>query len=111
GSARVDIGAGSFGGRGVIWKAGLQQAQEHPLRGVGAGAFPAAIAPTLGHRWSAHETFLTVLVEEGIIGIVLLLAIAVGAAKRLQQVPAVQRRLWIVILSALAVGSLSTSLD
>ncbi len=59
-STPADIEAGYFGGRGAIWIAGLEVAGEHPLAGVGAGAYghdPAAsaIPPTTAiDRPAAH---------------------------------------------------------
>jgi len=111
GSTRAEIADGQFGGRGAIWKSGLQLVQEHPLAGVGAGAFKAAVEPMLHHRWSSHETFLSILVEEGIIGLLLFLAM-VGAVMNLPpDLPTLERRLSIVLLAVLAVGSLSAAWD
>src|SRR5256885_13759366 len=76
---RADVGAGHFGGRGAIWMAGLEVAQEHPVAGVGAGAYGAAVEPTLFFGWGAHSVPLAILVENGIVGLLLLLgAVAAG---------------------------------
>src|SRR5256885_15586236 len=78
---RADVGAGHFGGRGAIWMAGLEVAQEHPIAGVGAGAYGAAVEPTLFFGWGAHSVPLAILVENGIVGLLLLLG-AGAAGKR-----------------------------
>jgi O-antigen ligase len=108
GSTRADMAAGYFGGRGAIWKAGLQLVHEHPIAGAGAGTFAAGVAPILGgHSRASHDAFLSILVEEGIVGLCLFLAIGATATKPLRHLPAPQRRFSIVLLAALAVGSLA----
>lgn len=110
GSTRADIEAGYFGGRIFIWMAGLEVAREHPLAGVGAGTFATAVAPTLQHATSSHQTFLEILVEQGVVGFLLFLAMVGAAIAFLPRLPPLQRRLWIVLLASLAVGSLSLHL-
>jgi O-antigen ligase len=110
-STRADIAAGYFGGRGAIWLAGLEVAREHPLAGVGAGGFEAAVAPTLHQEMSSHQTFLTILVENGLVGFFLALAMVAAAMTPLRDLLPLQRRLWIVLLAVLAVGCMSLALD
>jgi len=114
-STRADIESGYFGGRGVIWQSGLDIVAERPFAGVGAGAFGAAVAPTLGEARSSHQTFLAVQVEEGIVGLSLFLAMAlalVGATMTsLPRLPRLQRNLAIFLLGVLAAGSLSAAWD
>src|SRR5207244_11972169 len=76
---RADIDAGYFGGRGAIWTAGLEVAQEHPIAGVGAGAYGAAVEPTLFIGWGARSVPIATLVENGSVVLLLLLG-AVAAA-------------------------------
>ncbi len=106
-----DMAAGSFGGRGVIWKSGLQVVQEHPLVGVGAGAFGAAVEPMLRTPWTAHTTFLAILAEEGVVGLVLFLAMVATTVTPLARLPNLQMKLAVVLLAVLAVGSLSIAWD
>jgi O-antigen ligase len=109
-STRADIEAGYFGGRIYIWLAGLEVAREHPLAGVGAGTFGAAVAPTLHRDMASHQTFLEILVEQGIVGLLLFLALVAAVIKPLRHVPPLERRLWMVLLASLAVGSMSLHL-
>ena len=104
---RADIDAGYFGGRGAIWTAGLEVAQEHPIAGVGAGAYGAAVEPTLFIGWGAHSVPIAILVENGIVGLLLLLAAVAAATIPVRYLPPLQRRFSIVLLLALAVASLS----
>ena len=63
GSTRTDIEAGYFGGRIHIWAAGLAVAREHPLTGVGAGAFGTAVGSSLNQEMSSHHVLLAILVR------------------------------------------------
>jgi len=104
---RADVGAGYFGGRGAIWMAGLEVAQEHPVAGVGAGAYGAAVEPTLFFGWGAHSVPLAILVENGIVGLFLLLGAVAAVTIPVRHLPPLQRRFSIVLLLAVAVASLS----
>ncbi len=104
---RSDVGAGYFGGRGAIWQAGLEVAQEHPIAGVGAGAYGAAVEPTLFFGWGAHSVPLAILVENGIVGLFLLLGAVAAVTIPVRHLPPLQRRFSIVLLLAVAVASLS----
>jgi len=110
-STPSDIQAGYFGGRGVIWKSGLEVVRAHPLAGVGAGAFGAAVEPTLRDRWSSHQTFLAILAEQGVIGLLLFLAMMAAALTPVRHLSALERRFSIVLLGALTVGSFSGAWD
>ena len=104
---RSDVGAGYFGGRGAIWQAGLEVAQEHPIAGVGAGAYGAAVESTLFFGWGAHSVPLAILVENGIVGLFLLLGAVAAVTIPVRHLPPLQRRFSIVLLLAVAVASLS----
>lgn len=114
-SARADIESGYFGGRGVIWQSGLDVVKERPFAGVGAGAFGTAVAPTLGEQRSSHQTFLSIQVEGGIVGLGLFLtmvaALVSATMTSLPRLPRIQRTLAIVLLGVLAAGSLSAAWD
>ena len=64
-----EVTQGSINSRKQIWKSGARVWLEHPLLGVGVGAYPEAVRPQLGipsvpgARYVAHNTFLSVLVE------------------------------------------------
>ena len=110
-STGADIETGYFGGRGKIWRAGLEVVWEHPLVGVGAGAFGAAVEPALQFAWSSHDAPLAILVEDGIVGLGLFVAMVAAAMKPLWHLPPLQRKLWIVLVAALGVGSLAAASD
>lgn len=109
-STRADVEAGFFGGRIHIWQAAVDVAREHPLVGVGAGAFQAAIAPRLPRPMASHQTWLEILVEQGLLGLLLFVAMLVAAVRPVRALPRLERRVWIVLLASLAIGSLSLHL-
>jgi O-antigen ligase len=110
-NTRTDIASGYFGGRGAIWKAGLDVVAEHPFTGIGAGAFGTAVEPTLHKQKSSHQVLLAVLVETGVVGLCLFLAMVIAPMVRLSALPSLERRLWLILLAALAIGSLSLAWD
>jgi len=110
-STRADIEAGYFGGRGTIWIAGLDVAREHPLAGVGAGGFAAAVEPTLHQEMVAHQVLLSILVEDGIVGFCLFVAMLAAPLMPVPRLPPLQRRFSIVLFLTLAVASMSISWD
>jgi O-antigen ligase len=100
-----ELGAGDLSGRVTIWQQGLDVFAEHPLLGVGGFAFPMAVESGR----SAHNSFLVVLVELGIMGFVLfgiVLAMAVYNAIHQQKWDA---RFWLTILLVWALGGSAMS--
>jgi len=64
--------AGTFISRKILWEAGIEAWKYQPIIGIGAGAFvPATILLNNRLFLVAHNTFISVLVELGIIGLVL----------------------------------------
>jgi O-antigen ligase len=99
-----ELTQGTLSERTVVWKAGWEVFREHPFFGVGAGAFPQSVQSAIGLPMFAHNTFLSILVEEGVIGFGFLCALmgVLGAcAKEMPQLP---RRVWIVSLGVWIVG-------
>jgi O-antigen ligase len=103
-TTREEIESGTLNDRRVIWQAGLQLFQLHPIRGVGAGAFPQAVEPFLGYRKTAHNTYLSVLVEQGAVGFTLLMLMLLSIFLHVRFSPPQERRFVLVILFTLIVG-------
>lgn len=106
----AELTKGTLHGRTRIWKTGLKALKQHPIIGVGAGAYPAAVKPWLGvpaipgHEYVAHNAFLSVLVEEGLIGFVLFGLMLACAVVFAWVMPDRDRALWIVMLIVWTVG-------
>jgi O-antigen ligase len=104
---------GTLTGRTVIWTAGWELFRVHPILGVGANAFRAAVSGVLGIPINsddptvtpvAHNTFLSVLAEEGVIGFTLFCALLCVLALSLRALPPFQQKLWIVCLGVWVIG-------
>jgi O-antigen ligase len=104
---------GTLTGRTVIWKAGWELFRTHPLLGVGANAFRTTVSRVLALPLNmdvlaltpvAHNTFLSVLAEEGVIGFTLFCALLSVLALSLRALPPFQQQLWLVCLGVWVIG-------
>jgi O-antigen ligase len=112
GGIGTELQHGTWGKRKLIWSAGVDLFREHPLIGVGAGSFgtatqralPASIARDNPFLPAAHNTFLSILAEEGLIGFALLLLLLFSLVLPVLRLPAIERSLWLVELATWATG-------
>lgn len=95
---------GTLNARRLVWEAGREVFRVHPFQGVGAGAFRESVSRSMGVAMVAHNTFLSVLVEEGVIGFGLFCALMGVLGVSACQMPPLARRLWIVTLGVWVVG-------
>ncbi len=67
----AELGYASLSERTELLKAGLFLIQQHGLHGIGVGMFPAyASYVTAGGVWKvAHNTYVTIWVEQGVLGV------------------------------------------
>jgi hypothetical protein len=93
--------AGDLNFRDTIWRNGLRAFGGHCLAGVGAGAFETGA----GINFSAHNTFLAVLVEQGLIGFGVFLVILGCAIHCSLRMAGTDRKLCVVLLVCWAVGT------
>jgi O-antigen ligase len=112
GGIGTELQHGTWGKRKLIWSAGVDLFREHPLIGVGAGSFgtatqralPASIARDNPFLPAAHNTFLSILAEEGLLGFALLLLLLFSLVLPVLRLPAIERSLWLVELATWATG-------
>ncbi|HEV8076489.1 MAG TPA: O-antigen ligase family protein [Candidatus Acidoferrum sp.] len=104
---------GTFTGRTIIWKAGWEIFRAHPFVGIGANAFRVIVSRELAEPIRtgdadpappAHNTFLSVLVEQGILGFAVFCGMLCALAVSLRGMPPFPQRLWIVSLAVWVVG-------
>jgi O-antigen ligase len=105
-----EMTTGTFHGRTRIWKTGIKVLMDHWAAGIGVGAYPEAVKPWLGTpgvpgmQYTAHNTFLSVLVETGVPGALLFgLLLAVLALFTWTLGPAA-RALWLTMLTVWIAG-------
>jgi O-antigen ligase len=112
GAIGTELRGGTWGERKLIWSAGLELFREHPVIGVGAGAFgratrrfvPASIAKDNPFLPVAHNTFLSILTEEGLLGFGLFLLLLLGLVLPVFRLPNLERNLWLFTLATWATG-------
>jgi hypothetical protein len=99
-TAGESIESGDLNGRVALWGQGLDAYQKHPLVGVGSKAYKHAIPAGK----VAHNVFISVLVELGIIGLGLFLAILVVVLFGAVNQPRWHSRLWLTMLATWGLG-------
>lgn len=100
----TEVEGGRIGGRGKLWRAGLQAYAEHPIAGFGTGHFKSAITPILGPAAQvAHNSFISVLVEQGIVGFALYMAMLLAVLRSVSRLSGLEQRFTLVLLATLSV--------
>jgi len=109
----TELEQGTFTGRTIIWKAGWEIFRAHPFFGIGANAFRVIVSRELADPIRmgdadpappAHNTFLSVLVEQGVLGFAVFCGMLCALAVSLKGMPPFPQRLWIVSLAVWIVG-------
>jgi O-antigen ligase len=112
-----EVRTGTLNERTTIWKAGFEAFRTHPLQGVGVNAFAPTVQRSLGTpeqirkaaaneivEYVAHNTFISVLVEEGLVGFTLFVLILGGLWWGMTKLDRPERNLWFVLLLVWTVG-------
>jgi O-antigen ligase len=114
----TDLSGGALSGRWHIWTQSWQAFLDRPIAGSGVDAHRAAVQSRLDDLTAykkaekeAHNTYLSVLVETGLVGLFLFAAIIVIMVNRIRQFWGWQRWYWWAQLSVLAIGGMSLSLE
>ncbi|HWB41841.1 MAG TPA: O-antigen ligase family protein [Gemmatimonadales bacterium] len=103
----TEVEGGRIGGRAKLWRAGLQAYAQHPIAGFGTGHFKSAITPILGPAAQvAHNSFVSVLVEQGIVGFTLYMAMLFAVFRSVMRLRGMDRRFALVLLVTLCVTML-----
>jgi O-antigen ligase len=100
----------SLGGRFEIWKAGMHAFAYRPLAGYGSGAFKRAASPWLGGQQRvAHNSFISILVEQGIIGFLLYSLIFVMVFAGIMKLSGQERRFALILFVTAVISMLPLS--
>jgi O-antigen ligase len=83
--------------RQELWLLGMECWRTSPVTGVGAGAFVDAVVAKGSRSLVAHNTFVSILVETGIVGMGLMLAVWLLLAQKVWQLPRMERQFWLAI--------------
>jgi O-antigen ligase len=99
-----ELSEGTLTHRTVLWAAGLEAFRDHAFLGVGTGAYGPAVLRVVGVDLPAHNTFLSILVELGVVGALLLLALLASIFYCALRMRYLERCLWITLLLTWTVG-------
>jgi O-antigen ligase len=114
-----EVSGGTLNERTLIWQIGWQVFGQAPFQGVGSAAYAATVEHSLGlasdaasdstgiavARLVAHNTFFSVLVEEGVIGFALFFALLLTLVLSAWKFPHVDRVFWLFLLLTWAIGA------
>ena len=92
--------------REEVWRAGYHAFLKRPIQGYGLGSYRFVVSKELTVGFVAHNTFINVSVELGLIGAFLLLGIVIGVWRRSLRLPDAER-LYIRVTLLLFAGSSS----
>jgi O-antigen ligase len=99
----TELSTGDLGGRGILWRRSLAVFSQNPVLGAGSGALNTNAL--LGG--AAHNTFLSVLAELGLIGFILFVFILAIVGLQAANQPKFLSRLWISVLAVWTIGVFS----
>lgn len=104
-----EISSGTLNERSVIWSKAYEEWAEEPIHGHGLSAFRRIMNPH-NLNYSAHNSIVTVTVEQGIIGTILYLSVIVIAVFSAFKLKGDLRVLIALMLLITLVGQMSLSL-
>jgi O-antigen ligase len=106
-STGTEVEDARFGGRFKLWVAGVHAFAQRPLMGYGVSSYKTAITPELGSAAQvAHDSFLSVLVEEGLVGLMLYLLMFLSVYLAILRLPHFPRRFALVLFATLLTAML-----
>ncbi len=109
-STGKEIASGTLNERSVIWANAYEEWEESPIYGHGLGSFRRIINP-YNVDYTAHNSFVAITAEQGIVGVVLYLAV-IGIALRLAWcLPGDERWLSLLMLLVVVIGQMSLTLQ
>lgn len=104
-TTRQEVVGGNLNSRLVVWKMGLRAFSHRPLMGYGTSGFNWAV------RSQSHNSYLAVLVEQGIIGFAMYAAMFIAVFIKIMRMPKMERRFALVLMATLGVAMLPLGWD
>ncbi len=101
GTTGTEVVHGDLNERTELWADGLHAFQQAPVLGVGTDMYRSVS----GLDKVAHNTYISVLVEEGLVGLVLFVAILWIVYRQVRRLPRWDRNFWLTTLIVLAIGA------
>jgi O-antigen ligase len=100
GTTSISIATGDLGGRVNLWLQSILYFYDNPIIGIGSGAISSPFVVGV----LAHNTFLSVLTELGLIGFILFMSMLVVTLKQAIKQNKNYATLWVTILAIWAIG-------
>lgn len=100
GTTTSSIALGDLGGRVELWRQSLAYFFSHPIIGTGTGA----LSSIYGIGTVAHNTFLSILTELGLIGLILFICVLAVTLQQALTQPKDYAILWVAILAIWSIG-------
>lgn len=104
GTVWQELASGDLNYRTSLWGTGLELLAESPILGVGSGNFDNALAATTGQGRPAHNVFIAVLVEQGLVGFALFCGVLASVLYGVWQLPRREWRFWCMLYAVLLVA-------
>jgi len=101
GTTGTEVVHGDLNERTELWADGIHAFTQAPVLGVGTDMYRSVS----GLNKVAHNTYISVLVEEGLIGLVLFVAILWIVVRQVRRLPRWDRNFWLTALIVLAIGA------
>jgi hypothetical protein len=101
GTTGAEVAKGDLNERTGLWADGIDAFMDAPVLGVGTDMYRSVS----GLNKVAHNTYLSVLVEEGLIGMVFFVAILWIVFRETRLLPRWDRNFWMTTLIVLAIGA------
>jgi len=106
GTTGAELTTGDLNNRTNNWREGLASFEEHPLLGVGANMYRSVNSLATNNEGKvSHNSYLSVLVELGLIGFILFSIILVIAFAQAWRQPKWQSRFWLTVLTVWSLGA------
>lgn len=99
-----EVATGTLNYRTTIWANGIQIFFDNSLFGVGAGGFQEAVGLYIGNTHAAHNLFLSILVEVGLIGFVIFIFVLASSLNSIKKIGFLEKRFWIIMFLTWTLG-------
>lgn len=105
------IGSDTFVERTQIWQAGLRYWQTTPVLGAGVGCYRWAARAGGGDAMVGHNTYISILVERGIVGSAIFWVFGFALARKLVSSAVANRWLWLTLGATWSIAAISGTLE
>jgi O-antigen ligase len=101
GTTGNEVSSGDLNGRTELWAQGIVSFEKHPLVGIGSNMYRSINV----ENKVAHNSFISVLVELGLVGFLLFGFVLAVAIRQIFSQPTWEKRLWLAVLAGWAAAA------